>query len=481
MVVNKSDSILRVSIVTASIFAVLVFITLGMNYYFIITSLVLATALFVFLFGKQGYLIGYLLWVMMFALGYRTIEITTNFKLHPLVVLALLLFVILLVRVGVLARQPVRLNLPRIVGLLSLFWLLSFYIGAMNDLPLDRMFAHVSDFLILIPIFAITSYLLEDGENWRPVIRTIFLAGALIAILGTLEFLFPEFRNTFRDFMTVDPTSIRGFVRARFSFFGNQNATFICALAVPLLIPLLRWHKRWWMRLLLMLAGAIMLYAIYIGGHRSLWVILFVAFLTIVLLSLRRTIYPVLLFGVGIVLVLSLVPIEGVERLLSLEGILANNTRDNSLLVRASRVDTALDQALESPLGMGWSAAGWVHNDFVQLWADTGWLSAALFTGWYVWTLLKIFARAWRHSDALDIGLGVSFLVAGALFLTQPIYVLPQLVIPVWTIWALVFQRIRYQEATETIHVADETQRAYPHLQQPAAPASLHRERELGG
>ncbi len=103
----------------------------------------------------------------------------------------------------------------------------------------------------------------------------------------------------------------------------------------------------------------------------------------------------------------------------------------------------AVDQIFSAPFGGGWSSAGWVHSDFLQVAVNLGIIAALIFLGGYIYTLLRLsrrllpYLRSGEHGD-LGFALLLSFVAAGGLLAMEGVQVLPQLVLPVWFVWVLV-------------------------------------------
>jgi hypothetical protein len=139
---------------------------------------------------------------------------------------------------------------------------------------------------------------------------------------------------------------------------------------------------------------------------------------------------------------------------------------DHSAQDRKDRALGALDEAIESPFGSGWSSAGWVHSDFLQVAVNLGILPALIFLAGYLMTLQKLFSKTrlcLRIGENGDFALALllAFVAVGEHLAVQGVQVLPQMVLPVWFVWALVESWMRQtSEATEV---------AYSY-----APANLH-------
>lgn len=116
---------------------------------------------------------------------------------------------------------------------------------------------------------------------------------------------------------------------------------------------------------------------------------------------------------------------------------------DSSSVKRTHRAEEAFTFALQNPLGGGWASSGWVHSDFIQLAADIGLLGSGIFILWYLKTLLALIRQYIKTSDTLTLALIGAFFIIGAQFLFEAIYVLTQLIAPVWFIWAMAEIKLR--------------------------------------
>jgi hypothetical protein len=302
------------------------------------------------------------------------------------------------------------------------------------------------DFLLLIPLVILATVVLRQRQSWRLLLLAFFAASTWIALMGILEYWFSGVRDLFPAFMSK-PTAgntIEGFERATFSFWGGAMATFICALALPIAIVAVRWWQAQWQRTLIIASAIAQGIAIYIGGYRSLWLLMVGEILLACLLSLKRQRLTI----AALCLVVTIggyhfVPEAGSNRALSGIEALRGRPTDSSAKERLNRAEGALNQMLAAPLGSGWSAAGWVHSDFIQVGANLGLIAGLIFLGGYLYTLGRLSQRVLlepRIEGQGDLGvtLLLSYISVGGLLATQGVEVLPQLVLPVWFIWVLV-------------------------------------------
>jgi len=267
--------------------------------------------------------------------------------------------------------------------------------------------------------------------------------------MGVVEYWFPGVEKLFPAFIHAAKPELtaEGFVRAQFSFWGGSQATFICVLALPGALILLTWWPRWLPRMAIAAAAVFQLLAIYIGGYRSIWLVLVIQVLIACALRLKK-------HGLAMAALCLLVAVGGYqfiprtdERVITGIAALKGDPIDHSSQDRKDRALGALSDTVESPFGSGWSSAGWVHSDFLQVAANLGILAGLIFVGGYLYTLLRLTRRTLErlHTSEGDLVLTLllSFVGAGGLLAMQGVEVLPQMVLPVWFVWSLVDIRLR--------------------------------------
>lgn len=423
----------------------------GLSYMEAIVASVAAIAIIAALAGARGVRIGFLLWIWTLGLGYRTAELTYHLRLHPSEVLLWGLLALLVVQRGILRREKVALRLPRWVWLSMPFWIWGWLPGLWAGRPWDQMFAEFRDFLLLIPLFAVAGHVLDDRAHWRPVLLSLYGTGTWIAGMGFLEYVFPGIRALFPGFIS-NPYPIvtaEGFLRAEFSFWGAPAATFVCVLAVPIAMIAWRWASSAWQRLLVALALTIQIVGIFIGGYRSMWLLLG---LTLALWAWVRGRNAMLAGSIlaSTALLSRFLPAPAQERLISLMMALQGQPVDSSAAQRWERAMDALRLAWQRPAGVGWAGAGWTHSDFVQVAANLGLLAGVIFAGAYVAALVRLVRQLQQYSPEsepriLGSALLLSYVAAGGILFFNGVQVLPQLILPVWLVWVLVEIWLRQQ------------------------------------
>jgi len=416
----------------------------------------------IIVFGRRrGIEFGFVLWTLSLALGYRTMEVTPALRLHPGELLLWLLLACVCAQRQLISK--VQLSFPTWLWFFLPFLALGWWPLLFGDAKWDAMLNEFRDFLLLIPLLIVAPIVLQSERNWRYLVTAFFVASTWIALTGTLEYWFPSAMRLFPAFIknAKAEATADGFVRAQFSFWGSQTATFVCVLAVPVAIALGRWWRKGWQRAAIAAAAALQLLAIYIGGFRSVWLMVLAQVVAACLLGLKKhglvfTVLCLLVAAIGY----QYIPRTN-ERVITTIAVLKGAPIDHSGQDRMNRALGAAQQALEAPLGSGWDSAGWVHSDFLQVAANLGIVAAVIFVAGYLFTLWRIGSRIKRfietnrasHQGVLGFSLFLSFIAVGGLLAMEGVEVLPQLILPVWFVWTMVEVWLRQtSDATELLY-----------------------------
>ena len=395
--------------------------------------------------GEESLILAFLGWIASFSLGYRTIAVTPSLKIHPAEIILAVLFVLIFTARQSRAARAKRILIPGWLFALLPFWIWGWYLGTEHRFAQDAMFSEARSFFMLFPIFIIGGIMLCDRGRWRLAMAVFYATGTWIAAWGVAEYHFPGVRRLFPGFITIagaQSVTGEGFARAGFSFWGNPSATYTCALAIPLAIPLWRWFSRPWQRALLIFGMGLMVEGVYIGGFRILWASLAIQF---ALYAWFKKKY--ILAGVAVLALIgaySVIPDATRERLGTFFEVLHGTpaASDSSGQKHLNGLIDGVNQALDEPMGIGWTGAGWVHCDFVQMAANVGIPGGLLYLGAWLLTLWRLVDRAVRTGMTAEyhdvvIAVLLSFTTAGALLATQAVSVLPQLAYPVWFAWVM--------------------------------------------
>lgn len=415
----------------------------GLSYKELIVALGALVFAVVVFGGERGIRFGLVLWVLTLALGYRTIEWTENLRIHPSEILIWVLFFCIFAQRQL--RLTTRFTLPWWLWMFLPFCVLGWWPLIVGEAPWDRMLNEFRDFLLLIPLLIVSSVVLDRPSYWRHLLTAFFVAGTWIAIMGVAEYWYPGIDRLFPAFIHAAKPEVTadGFVRGQFSFWGGSQATFICVLALPASIFLATSWRHWSSRVVIIAASILQLVAIYIGGYRSIWFVLCIQVAVACVLRVKKHGIAV----AGLVLIVGTVGYQFIpnthERVVTGIAALQGNPIDHSAQDRKDRALQAVNEVIESPFGKGWSSAGWVHSDFLQVAVNLGLLAALVFLGGYLYTLLRLVQRmpVWVKSTAqgeLALTLLLSFVGVGSLLAMQGVQVLPQMVLPVWFVWSMV-------------------------------------------
>lgn len=418
----------------------------GGTYQYLLFIVLLAVSVVVIAMGKKTMKAGFLVWIGMFLIGYRTVRLIPGFPVHPLILYLVFLFLILLANLG--TAKSTRLKLPVLLWAFSIFWLWGFFPGIQNNLLWTRMLSEALNFFFLIPVFWIILYLAQTPNFWKQAVFTFLGVGVLISLLGTVEYYFPQFLSLVPGLVQTDMVVLQsssGFARAGFAFFGANPAVIISALALPMVWVVIKLYKGWLRIILAFPFLAILIVGIYISGTRVAWMMTLIASILLAYFAFKW-------IGVAVsalfwLIVSQLFPAEAMNLILSIYAPLSSGQfLDSSMSKRYARQEAAFQLALDNPWGVGWSGSGWVHGDFAQVAANLGILAGLLFLAWYLHTCY----RAWKTyrkypQDAFLQAIFTSFFLAGFILATEGVQVLPQFVMPVWFIWGLMEAYIQHK------------------------------------
>lgn len=440
-ILTKRNLITLIAMLAIAVLAAFYGVHNGLSYREVIVGFAaLITAVIVF-GGERGISLGLVLWVLTLALGYRTVEITKDLRILPAELLLLLLLVCVFAQRHSFQKT---INFPWWLWLFVPFWVLGWWPLIVGDAPWDKMLNEFRNFLLFIPLLIVATVVLYKQRYWRFLLLAFFAASTWIAFLGVIEYWYPGINNLFPAFIhqTKPGLTPEGFVRASFSFWGGPQATFICVLALPMSFVIMTWWPQWYARAVALIASAFQILAIFIGGYRSLWALLVGQIAIACILRLRK--HGVLIAALCVVVAAGayqFVP-NTTERAITGIAALSLNPIDHSAQTRQDRALQAIEETINSPLGQGWSTAGWVHSDFLQVAVNLGVVPALIFLAGYLVTLGRLWARArlcLKRSDQVDWALSIllAFVAVGAHLAVQGVQVLPQLALPVWFVWVI--------------------------------------------
>ncbi len=419
-------------------------ITQGIDYRVAMYSILGLLGLATIMGGEQSLFIGFVGFVAAFGLGYRTITVTPRLKIHPAEILILALLVLLFTARRARKALVHKMLIPGWMIAMLPFWIWGWFRGIGERYPWDDMLSESRNFFMLIPIVMVTSIMLINRDRWRLILTVLFITSTWIAMWGVAEYYVPGVRGLFPGFVTKTGSTItgEGFNRATYSFWGNPAATFLCAMAIPLAIPLRRWYPKSWQRMAITAMVLMQATGVYVGGFRILWSCVAVQFAIYAVLKKRYiSAAVVVLLFLG---VYNIIPASTQERFSTFAAVLNGkpSEHDSSGRKHLARLEEAVLLAEQNPMGVGWTGAGWVHCDFVQIAANLGWAGALVYLFAYIFTLWRFIDRISRtrkgteYHDVL-IAVLLGFTTVGALLWTQAVSVLPQLAYPAWFYWIM--------------------------------------------
>jgi hypothetical protein len=400
-----------------------------------------------FFFSKHRMRSAFIFFICTLGLGYRTFPLTQALRIHPAEVVLWTLFLCWLGQPRPWQGKKANIWLPGWLWVFMPFCMLAWIPAPENPFPWDVKLSEFRNFVVLVPLLLVTPAVLAKRANWRTVVLSMYCVGVWIAGMGIVEYIFPGIATLLSGFVS-DPSAMvaaDGFARASFAFYGSPVAVNVCILQLPLAILLWRWWPAAWPRVITLSGVVLQIAAIYISGSRSIWLLMGVQLLLFAVLARHY-------FLGAIVLLFGLVGYEALPevaqmRLHSLDMVLQGHPIDSSGVERWERAMVAFRDIWEWPMGRGWSAAGWVHSDLLQVAANLGIVPGIIFLAGYLTTLCRLGMQVWAHAPeseegALDLSLFLSFVAAGVILTLQCVVVLPHLVLPVWLVWALVETRL---------------------------------------
>src|SRR5271157_624202 len=401
-------------------------------------------ALLILFLGRRGIDIGVFGWILTLGLGYRTLALTPLLSIHPAEILIWGMAVVQLVLNLMSRYSHERIWVPAWLIPLLLFLVWGCFLAFISGYRWDAVLSEMKNFLVLFPIYLVINLFLRSPRRWRWLVLTFFLVGTWVAALGITEYMFPDLTTPFAAYFGSTSTSQLasdfGFVRATFSFWGSPDAVFILVLALPLAIAIWQWWKMFFVNGLVLVASLLMLVGIYISGHRDAW--LMSGAILLLWLIIERKWLLVFLSMIMVPFFYTLLPQSARDRLNSVSLLVQGKAVDSSGVERWSRMIGALAKIQMRPWGWGWTAAGWVHSDFLQISVNLEILAGLFFIAVYLIILFDLghqIHSPFRERDlaVLAVPLFLSFFVVGAIFLMEAMIVLPQLVLPLWFIWVL--------------------------------------------
>lgn len=371
-----------------------------------IGALVVLVFVAVLVWGKRALQVAFGVWVLMFVLGYRNFHLTDTLQFHPSEILIWFLALVLVVqkslaRETTVVRFPLALTLFLLLGVVGVFTALSY------GKSWDSVVGEAKILYVIVPVWVVVREFVATRKRWSQILGLFIVSQFYIGLLGSIEYFFPQFTRQFTPYFTPNQTalSIEGFTRASFSFWGNGIIVGNLLTALPLCLAWAEESTSRRGRYFALSALAVCLIGIYISGYRVAWLGAFLVLMLYFLLRPSRSnVFGLVatLFGSGILFLLGPEDFTNrIQRFVSFDPQLI----DSSTASRAELISSGLAALQQGSLfGYGWGAAGWIHNDYLQIAVNLGFVAALLFFGWIVATSLRLWAISHDHpKDSLGL------------------------------------------------------------------------------
>lgn len=399
-----------------------------------ILVLVILTAFLILAGSERVIKLGFVLWILTFAFGWRTLYFTANLNIHPSEVLIVLLLFLVIAR-AVTHRDRVDFSLPIPITLFMLFGFLGVITAILNGNAPDVIVEEFKPFLALIPIFYVVKWVVNTRQDWERAIFLTILVAAYLGGLGLMDYFTPDASRALAGNSTI-PTLYTDldygagqFARVGFIFYGNFSAGFVIFTFLGFTIyHLLNNPGRKVFKTTIFLALLfVQLAGIYLSGYRGLWYAMGVFLLAFALIQRRAWI----ILGASL-LGLPLLPVDFFNRF---QSIFNPTYADSSQFQRLQRFLDAVELARQSPIvGVGWGGSGYVHSDLAQIGANLGLPALVVFLVWILglaWQISRIAKRKdWIGGYAGALFAGICGIIA--LFAVEGLIVFVQLLVPVW-------------------------------------------------
>lgn len=421
-----------------------------------------AAALYCLIQGGERGLIALLhLTVMTLVVGQRTIYLGAHFRVVPSEIFLWLLAGLCLLRKPAEAQRGMPMPLGVIV--LSLGALLGVHTNLAFIGDMDVAVAYSKGLLLAVPTFVVAYRLLRDFKHVRAIAMVLAMESLFLSLLSAAEYFELPLIRPLAGFYSgegaVHENAI--FERGMSSFWGNPMLTAFLALCFPLIMAEWRHSSSPEKRVILGLSLAASAFAIYIGGHRGVWLPWAVA--VSYWLSFR-SLRGKLLCGVLVAAAAFWTPEAARQRLAAGLGqdwqssaaahmlriggehgdaaLQSISGLDSSVVERLVRLQYAIYLIRQGPfLGNGWGASGLVHNDWIQIWADAGLVTllALLAVFWRVQRRLSEAVPKLKERAQLDVARAfkASLLGYALIMATNPLFNLPEQYPAMWIIMAM--------------------------------------------
>lgn len=286
-----------------------------------------------------------------------------------------LLSITLLILLGIKCRKKQRLMIKKNDTLLFTIVFVFFYLVSIIW-AIDKGVA-VLGFIKFLPIFLYLIFLFQNTEN------TDIISNKLIAYIGAVMTILSfslHFISKFENFFTV---------AGRLAGFFQYPNTFALFLLIGLIIIFTQEN----IRALDYLMVIVLLFGIFESGSRTTFVLTFILAVFLLIKAKNKKLKTIVfvIFGVSVAtaVIYSLVT----DNFYSVGRFLTTSFKESTFIGRLLYYKDALPVILKHPFGLGYMgyyylqgsfqtgvySVMYIHNDFLQILLDIGWIPAILF------------------------------------------------------------------------------------------------------
>lgn len=399
-----------------------------------ILILMMLTAFLVLAGSERVVKMGFALWILTFAFGWRTLYFTPNLNIHPSEVLIAFIFFVIFAR-AVVHQERLDFSIPILIPIFVGFAFLGVITAMFRGIAPDVILEEFKPFVELIPIFYVIQWLVQTRKDWERAINLTILVAVYLGALGLMDYFTPDLSRAMAGNSTV-PTLYTDldygagqFARVGFIFYGNFSAGIVIFtfLGFTLNQSLNNLGRNWSKQVIVLALLIIQIAGIYLSGYRGLWYSVGVFLIAYAFVQRRAW----LLVGAAL-LAIPFLPIDFVNRF---QSVFNTSYADSSQYQRLQRIVDALDLIKQSPLvGVGWGGSGYVHSDLVQIGANLGLPALAVFIVWVIGLARQIHRISQRKEWTGGYAAASFASICGlaVLLASEGLIVYVQLLIPVW-------------------------------------------------
>ena len=173
---------------------------------------------------------GFVVWILTFGLGWRTIYLTPNLNFHPAELLVWLLFGLIAVRKA-MSHEKSPYAIPMYIPILMLFGLSAMLVSVLRNTPWDTWLEEAKVFFALIPTFYVVKWVVIDRKGWDRAASLAVWIATYVSLLGLMDYFVPSLSRALAGNASVDPLLVseyqHGFARVGFIFYGAPAAGFL--------------------------------------------------------------------------------------------------------------------------------------------------------------------------------------------------------------------------------------------------------------